>query len=466
MDMRETLREKIAHELEQRGEAQAAMDELLDGVATREADDLTTEEDDLFGQHAQRIRDIDTNLASLQERMDQLDDLERSRSEAERVAERFGGTKATQVRVNRDEPIYRQGGQHSFFTDAWRAQHGDPDAKERQIRNAQQVLEDRAADGLEFRDASTTSFAGMVVPQYLTDRFAELARAGRPFLNAVQGVALPADGMTLSIPMVTTQGTLVRQQTSQNSAVDEQDIIATDLSVPVVTIAGQQDVSRQALDRGTNVDQIVMSDLARAYMANHDLQAIQGTGASGTHYGVLSTTGIGLVTVTSTAAATQLRAIADAVQQVHSEVFLAPNLIVMHPRRWAYLCAATDTTNRPLITNYGIQNAFGAGDLSADEGVVGTLYGLPVLTDPNVPTTVSTTTTQGSTEDRVIVCRSDLILNFEESETPNRVRFEETIAGSLTVKIVAWGYSAFTAGRYPAASHVLVGSGLTTPTFT
>jgi hypothetical protein len=32
---------------------------------------------------------------------------------------------------------------------------------------------------------------------------------------------------------------------------------------------------------------------------------------------------------------------------------MGPDLIVMHPRRWAWIAAATDTTGRPLIVPTG-----------------------------------------------------------------------------------------------------------------
>jgi len=39
------------------------------------------------------------------------------------------------------------------------------------------------------------------------------------------------------------------------------------------------------------------------------------------------------------------------------------------------------------------------------------------------------------------------------------------VASTLTVRFVCFGYSAFTAGRYPAAQGSIDGTGLVTPTF-
>jgi len=44
---------------------------------------------------------------------------------------------------------------------------------------------------------------------------------------------------------------------------------------------------------------------------------------------------------------------------------------------------------------------------------------------------------------------------------PLLIRAEQTGAGNLTVKFVVYGYSAFTAGRYPLATGDITGTGLT-----
>jgi hypothetical protein len=45
------------------------------------------------------------------------------------------------------------------------------------------------------------------------------------------------------------------------------------------------------------------------------------------------------------------------------------------------------------------------------------------------------------------------------------LNFDATGAGSLTIKSVVYGYSAFTAGRYPGAVSKISGTGLVAPTF-
>jgi|GEM_PF-4637078 len=49
---------------------------------------------------------------------------------------------------------------------------------------------------------------------------------------------------------------------------------------------------------------------------------------------------------------------------------------------------------------------------------------------------------------------------------PKQLRVDEPAAtATLRVRLVAYGYSAFTAGRYPSAICTVGGTGLVTPTF-
>jgi HK97 family phage major capsid protein len=105
----------------------------------------------------------------------------------------------------------------------------------------------------------------------------------------VARLPLPDQGMTLIIPRGTT-GAAVASQATENSALQNTDEVWGNLTVPVATIGGQQDVSRQSLERGTpGIDQLVYMDLAGAYHAELDRQVIAGSGASGQMLGMLNT---------------------------------------------------------------------------------------------------------------------------------------------------------------------------------
>lgn len=473
MDQLEQLRADIKANLDGRAkeqktydEARSKLDEVTrtakdrgDGVLNEDETKTLKDADAKADKARKAMVDLDEARSQMEQRVEDITAAEEARKAAEKSAEKYGGTDPLPIRGGKEEQVYRKDSQHSFFADLYAYRYNaDPLAADRIVRHARQ-------NELEARDAASTAFAGLVIPQFLVDDFAPVARAGRPLANFIGGRDLPPDGMTFNVPVGNT-GTVVVSQTSENSAVAEQDIDNSDVAVAVRTIAGQQDVSRQALDRGRNIDEMVMMDLAAAYAAELDRQVINGTGANGQHLGILSTTDVATVTVTATDGVTQMRQIHDAVQQIHSNRFMPASVIVIHPRRWNYWLQSTDSNGRPLLVpeSTGPQNAFGVGDLTTAQGVVPTAFGgLPVLLDPNIPTTLSNDS-QGA-EDAVIVTRSSDLILWEDDPLPRRVRFEETLAGQLTVKIVAWDYSAFTAARYPSASVVLSGSGLTTPVF-
>ena len=77
----------------------------------------------------------------------------------------------------------------------------DPGAAQ---RIQQHMAEERIhRPGLEARAVATTAFAGLTVPQYLTDMVAPKRKAGRPLANIANKHMLPAQGMTVEISRIT-----------------------------------------------------------------------------------------------------------------------------------------------------------------------------------------------------------------------------------------------------------------------
>ena len=435
-------------------------------AASQAISDLPSEATDEERQAAQAAYDeaiaLVRRLRQQEERIRELDEAERNApitptEDTTDHEERGDGD----VRVTRDETVYRMHGPHSFVRDLLAQRDGDPAAAARLQRNAREVVDGL---GAEYRDVGTGAFGALVVPQYLTDLVAPYLRGGRPFLDSINRLPLPPDGMTLNIPRITT-ATAVAAQAAENDAFQETNIDETTLAVSVRTYAGQQDVSIQALERGTMTEEIVFQDLASDYAAKTDAAAIGADGTSGTHLGVLSTSGINAITYTdaSPTAAELWPKVHDAIQQVSNVQGKRANLIVMHPRRWAWLASQSDSQGRPLVLPVGDPrfNAQGAFEAGSYGELVGTLAGIPVVTDANIPTNLGA----GTNEDRIIVCDRNLVHVFEEGDgTPLLVRLEQTV-GPATVRLAVRGYQAFTAGRFPTAVSVISGTGCAAPTF-
>lgn len=461
----ELLRAKIKKLLTERDGLSARLDDVIAEVEARGDSDFRADEKRRFDGISKSIRELDRELVGLRADEDGMLENQRAQDAAAAAQQHYAGhstsTGWSAARVTSEPHTYGERGDHSFIRDAM-TRFSDPDAAERIARSQREALVDKRAS------VGTAGFGALVVPQYLTDFYAEVVRSGRPFLNAIAGEDLPDEGMSLNIPRGTT-GTSVLQQTSENTQVASVTFDETTLVVPVNTYSGDQDVSRQALDRGRGTDRIIFSDLGAAYVTRVNFDALQGPGTNGRHLGILSTTN-GVTTVTFSGTAGQTTAaglhskVAESVAWIAGARFLQPTVVVMHPRRWAWILNARDSQGRPLVVpNQQVpQNAMGLGSGASP---VGTLLGLPVVTDASIPTTVSSSTFSGATEDQVIVTRAEDIHIWEDSPGPTTVEFRETLAGQLTVKVVAWGYSAFTAGRYPTSTAIISGSSLTTPTF-
>jgi hypothetical protein len=59
----------------------------------------------------------------------------------------------------------------------------------------------------------------------------------------------------------------------------------------------------------------------------------------------------------------------------------------------------------------------------------------------------------------VVITRRQDVLHMEDAGAPVGLELEEVLADQLSVRMVAYGFSAFTAGRYPVATCVLQGTG-------
>lgn len=435
MKYSETLTEK-------RSAALAKADALIEG-AKNDARDLSTEED-------AEVTAILDEVRSLDEQISKHVELEKRSAEAAELRKSNGIAEATApARVKHEERTYSKHSKNSFVSDAFAAQfHNDFAAKERLSRH---MNEER----IERRDVTSANFAGLVVPQFLTELAAPFARAGRPFADISRKHELPAEGLTISISKVTT-GTAVASQ-SEGAAVQETNMDDTKLDVSVVTIAGQQNVSRQALERGTNIDSLVMADLVSAYHTKLDETIVTS----------LTNTVTQVVTYTdaSPTVGELYPKLLDCVQRIQTNFFGGPNFILMHPRRLAWILAAVDSTQRPLAvpTANGPTNAPVVGNGGVVYGNSGySIAGFPVLTDANVITTNGA----GSNEDVIIVGNSQESHLWEMGDgAPMMLRFEQPKAAELDVTMVVYGYSAYTANRYPNAFALVGGTGLVTPTF-
>lgn len=160
--------------------------DLIDATLNRAAE----ENRDISDIETANVAALAKEIEKLDERIAQVTDIETRKAAAAEMAKKVDGSKsetrqASPARVTREERTYRPEGEFSFVRDAFAAQVlGDFDARERIARHHQE-------ERIEKRDVGTAQFAGLVVPQFLTDLAAPFARAGRPFMDVSRKHVLP-----------------------------------------------------------------------------------------------------------------------------------------------------------------------------------------------------------------------------------------------------------------------------------
>lgn len=367
----------------------------------RAMEDLATKENrSQYASEARKVAKLNDEIATLEARESELAEQE-SRAQQERDSMRKVGG----ATVN-DAPVYRADGEFSFYRDMFAAKQGDARAAERLGRNQQQ----RSATGV------TSTVAGAFdPPAYLVDQYVKYARAGRVFADSLTREPLPTGVSSISVPTIAT-GTTTGIQTADLTTLSNTDLTTSVITHGISTIGGLQIVSLQALEQSPiPFDQAVTQDLAMSYAQQLDAQTFSGTDASGQLSGILHQISANTVTITkgtgAVSAGAFLGSIGHAISNLSSNRFLSPDRILMHPRRFAWLSQLVDDQHRPLVvpSGSGPMNTVAVFDQVTAEGQAGSIFGLPVLLDANVPTNLGA----GTNEDTVLVYRSGDLVAYE-----------------------------------------------------
>lgn len=340
----------------------------------------------------------------------------------------------------------------------------DAHASQRLARHMAEERVERMAGQLERAagDTTTGNFAGLTVPQYLTDLYAPAIAGLRPFADVCNHHPLPPNGMAIDISRITT-ATSAALQANELDPASATTLDDTLLTIPVQTIAGQQRMSRQAIDRGTGTEDVTMQDLFSRYATVLDAtlitQAVTGLSAVATSVAFVSASPTGALLYPK---------ILGACSGVEAALLAmgSPDYAVMHSRRWYWLASQMSST-WPMINTMapGTMEQYNIGALDAgssyNSGVRGRLpVGLSVVVDNNIGTTLG-----AGTEDELYVVPSRECHLWEEPNAPLYIRAEQPSAANLGVLLVVYGYMAYTFGRYANAMQKVNGTGMIAPTF-
>ena len=373
---------------------------------------------------------------------------------------------------------------------------GDP-----RERRAMERMIKSGVSPFEKRFISRVDGAGgyFVPPLWLIDEYIPYLRVGRDFIDLWRQFPLPPGTDNINLPRVTI-GTATGPQVSDGGVVNGRDMTDSFVSAPVRTVAGQQDAALQLLDQSPIAfDEIIFQDLAADYNMQLSGQGLVGSGTAGQLTGIgrggsISTAnGIYVANTNNTASQTWVNggstSVVNSIHQAAGQLLslmarsrlMPPTHWVWHPWIWYMLTTTVDSQLRPLVVP-GTPNNVGYNQVAIDTdgpavmGPVGYYMGLPVILDPNVPTTFGATGTQPSitTVSSGQVAPTPGAGAFTpllagrwndcflwEGEMRTRV-LSEVLSGNLQVRFQLYNYVAALINRYQAYGNIQTGTGPTT----
>lgn len=456
---------------------------VLTGVERAEFDAL---EADKTAANARLVR-AKTTLDEIRQAAVEEDTTEREQGETKETGTEGAGEKRAYDQVHRVTAEERQYAPHrergfdqnagkfrrnvkpggDFEFDVAAAFLGDYEAQDRLRQHMKEERVERGAylsralnDPTQQRAVGTGAFAGLTVPQYLTDLYAPAASAKRPFADVCNTHEMPPQGMTVNISRITT-ATSTGIQASENTAVSETNIDDTLLTINVQTNAGQQTMSRQSIERGAGTEPVVMDDLFRRYASTLDSTLINQATNGLTN--VASTITYTDASPTVAELAPLLSQGAAAVEAAMLDLASGENIALMNSRRWFWLNQAMSAT-WPLMSQPGVlAQTLGANyGETYGRGLRGILpNNLPVIVDANVPINLG----GGTNQDEIYILDKQESHLWEDPAAPLFIRAEQPAAATLGVLLVLYGYFAYTHARVPNAQKIS-GTGLITPTWT
>lgn len=426
--------------------------------STIAAEDVTAEALTEASAKQDEIAALDERIATAQATEKRTAELVESRKEAGVKA--FGGAVVT-----REAMTYDKHGSNSYFRDLTAATlRNDRGAFERLERHMAEVA-------IETRDINRTDTSGgdFVPPIYLTNEYAEFARAARVTADLLTGQALPVGTDSINIPAITL-GTKTAFQSADNAATTTRDMVTSTVNAPVRTISGYENASIQLVEQSPlagGLDRMIFGDLMADYALQLNTAVLGNTdGTSGTIQGLVNkyndTTNSIPTTWTETTPTAQggLVAIAKAISKVTTNRFRKADAIIMSPQMWYWFVSSVDSANRPLVVPAaaGPMNAGGIMQApGAPAGLVGTIHGVPVYIDATMPNNLGA----GTNQSPILVGKFDDSYLFE-SGVKTRV-LPDVLSANLTVRFQAYGYVA-SAHRFAKNISVITGTGTIVPT--
>lgn len=263
--------------------------------------------------------------------------------------------------------------------------------------------------------------------QWVSDTV-RIVNNGRPTFNLFSSGTLPADGMNVEYPKISSNSLDVTAQAAEGDALATGKLILTSATEPIKTYGGYTEMSRQVVERSSiNYVDTAFRAMVAKYAAVTNAAAIAKVYTSDGDFNQ--------VTLASFDTDDVLEALADAAVKVNQETGLPLQALVVGATTFKNLAKAVDGSNRPLLSNVGAtQNTFGSIN---PLGLTGNILGLPVVLDPALNATA------------MYAWNAAALTSYESSGAPFRLNDEEITA--LTNSFSVYGYLALTCQEPKAA---------------
>ena len=258
--------------------------------------------------------------------------------------------------------------QAQFLEHSIKAQLGNNDSKQWVLH-----AEAQAAKALTAADDSFTTNPAFSPVSYVSTVVDTLI-GSRPAIDAIGSRAISASGMTISVPKITTSGTVA--ETAEGGAPSETGIVSSYVNLTVKKYSGLQRYSLEVLERSDpSFFQAMLDNMTRAYNKATDAAVIAALTAGGTQAATTAATSAGIISFVSTEAPAAYLATGE----------LATKYIA-GTSQWSLLLGATDSTGRPI---YNAANPMNNAGSSVPTSLRGNVLGLDLYVDPNaVATTI------------------------------------------------------------------------------
>ena len=195
----------------------------------------------------------------------------------------------------------------------------------------------------------------------------------RPVIDACGGTrAIPAAGMSISIPKITTNGTVAT--TAEAGAPSETGIVSAYVTGTVVKLAGLQRWSVELQERSDpSFAQIMLDNMTRSYRKATEVATIAAITAGGTQAATTAASAAGIQSFVSTESAAAYLATGDVVSAYTAGV-----------SQWSLMQNAVDGSNRPLFNAGQPQNSAGSAEATT---LFGNVLGVPLYVSSNMVST-------------------------------------------------------------------------------